>query len=147
MAIGYEILGLARSLTSGSPSADFLSQSPPSDITVPVIPGQFWHLTPNSCLRKSSKITEILHVGLYYSPRGYILIIAYRNRSLLLASVFTSGPGTVLFDCSPSHAIHGANKRSSHAIRFCLVLISPLNAFGYTCSVHRSPSSSGEFTW
>jgi len=49
----------------------------PTDLAVPLLPGQAWHLTASSFLAASAKITQILHVSTTSTPAGFVLSRSY----------------------------------------------------------------------
>ena len=51
----------------------------PTDLAVPLLPGQAWHLTASSFLAASAKITEILHVSTTSIPAGLVVTILRRH--------------------------------------------------------------------
>ena len=101
---GVEITGLGASSTylshSRNGSSLYSSQS-----TSPYLFGQAWHLIAPDQLF-SNRITEILSVSLYLTPRGYTVDVLYRHWTLP-QTVTPPLPRTNISSVSPPQLYHG----------------------------------------
>jgi len=73
--------------------------------SIPLLPGQAWHLiAPHQPF--SNRITEILSVSLYLTPRGYTVDVLYRHWILPQADT-SCLPRTIISSVSPPQLYHG----------------------------------------
>ena len=98
----------------------------PVDESIPLLPGQAWHLISQDQLF-SNRITEILSISLYLTPRGYTVDILYRHWTLTQA-VTSPLPRTIVSSVSHRNCItalsatlRGSSPSSDPRLNVCLV--------------------------